>query len=81
MKRSNVLINVFEITPQEVIQRNLERSLQKERAKVQLAVTGLKSVIASAIHASPDWNPEIERVTTSIIIEAENALRELDGRQ
>lgn len=61
--------------------RNAERLAVRERQKRELAVAGLKRVIGVAINASQEWNPEIERVTTAIIIEAENALREIDGRK
>lgn len=69
------------ITPQEVMMRNAERLAVRERQRANLAVAGLKRVIGIAVNANKEWNPEIERVTTAIIIEAENVLREMDGRK
>lgn len=58
---------------------NAERQLLVQREKVNIAVSGLKKVIAAAVNHSQDWNPEIDRIASTIIIEAENALRDIDG--
>lgn len=71
----------FTITPIEVMMGNAERRALLEREKSEIAVEGIKRLISQAVNHSHDWNPEIEKLTASIIIEAENILREIDGRK
>jgi len=72
-------LELLQITPQEVMRNNAERSLTRERERVRLAVEGLKRVIGVAVNHSKEWNPDLDRIATAIIIEAENSLREIDG--
>ena len=67
-----------DITVEDVLRMNMERSLKREQQKNREAVESLKSIIAKAVHATDEWNPAVEKFAIDIIVEAENALRKLE---
>lgn len=82
----NYLIQYFcrpkswrDVTVQDVIRRNTERALRNEKLKVRKAIHSLEAIIAHVADASKEWNPDTERLALGIAIEAENAIRELQG--
>lgn len=68
---------LLKTTTQEVINLNTQKALQLERIKVALALSSLERIIKLATEANAEWNPEVERATTAIIVEAENSLRQV----
>jgi len=72
------LVYPKEITIQNVIERNLNHLLVKEKNKLSLVKETLKNIIAKAVNSNTNWNPDIDKFITTVVIDAENALREIE---
>ncbi len=71
--------NWRDVTVQDVLRMNTQRSLKLERERVYQATESLKAIMAKAVSASEEWNPPVEKLAIEIIVEAENAIRRLEA--
>jgi hypothetical protein len=63
-----------------VLERNLQRQLNKERQKVVSAVQGLKNTIGVAMAVeNEEMNPTVMQLQMETVTAAENTLREIDN--
>jgi hypothetical protein len=80
INRLNNLIH-RDATPKDVLINNLEKALRDEMFKVRQAQVGIRRIIKTAINESSGWNPQEDKLSVAVIVEAENLLRDLDGRK
>ncbi len=50
-------------------------------SKLEIAEAGIRRIIGKAVDPTAEWNPERDKLMAGVLVEAENILRELDGKK